>query len=269
MIQDIYPHHYHNEYHPAPPSSRDIVFGYNHNQIQMKDPNTFYRYEEIPADTHLTYLFSMDDHNCYIGDLTALDPFEVSRIQMRSFEPRHMAFAAIAGWQLYEWLKENKYCGKCGHEMVQDGIERAQRCPACGNIVYPKIMPAVIVAVLNKDKLLVTKYAASHSKYNRYALVAGFNEIGETIEETVHREVREETGVEVENLRYYKSQPWPFSSTLLFGFYCDLKGSEQLKIDENELKLAKWVTRDEQIDSMDDSSLTTEMIQNFLKGKVL
>lgn len=268
MIQDIYPHHYHNEYHPAPPVERDVIFGYSQGNIQMKDENTFYRYEDIPKDTRLTYLFSLDEHNCYIGDLTNLNPVEVPRTAMRSFEPRHFAFAAIAGWQLYGWLKENKYCGKCGHEMIQDGIERAQRCPSCDHIVYPKIMPAVIVAVLNKDKLLVTKYNSTHSKYNRYALVAGFNEIGETIEDTVIREVKEETGLDVDHLQYYKSQPWPFSSTLLFGFYCHVKGSDDIKIDENELQLAKWVTREEDIDSMDDSSLTTEMIQNFMKGNI-
>ena len=135
------------------------------------------------------------------------------------------------------------------------------KCPKCGRLVYPKICPAVIVAVCNGDKLLLTKYAGR--EYHNYALVAGFAEIGETIEDTVRREVYEETGLHVKNLKYYKSQPWTFTDTLLFGFFCELDGSAEIRVDHDELSIAEWVKR-EDIDVINDGiSLTNEMICVF------
>ena len=128
-------------------------------------------------------------------------------------------------------------------------------------------MPAVIAAVVNdKDQLLVTKYA--HGRYQKYALVAGFNEIGETIEETCKREVREETGLEVEHLKYYKSQPWGFTSTLLFGFVAHVRGSDAITMDANELRVARWAERGEPLDTGGHASLTSEMIEMFQKGMI-
>ena len=136
------------------------------------------------------------------------------------------------------------------------------RCPHCSNIVYPKISPAVIVGVTNdKGQILVTKYARGH--YQSYALVAGYYEIGETIEETVKREVKEETGLDVTDIQYYKSQPWSFSSSLLFGFWCKAQGDQPIQMDENELRVARWADRDEEINTLDNASLTSEMIQYF------
>ncbi len=142
------------------------------------------------------------------------------------------------------------------------------RCPHCSNIVYPKISPAVIVGVTNdKGQILVTKYA--HGHYQSYALVAGYYEIGETIEETVKREVKEETGLDVTDIQYYKSQPWSFSSSLLFGFWCKAQGDQTIQMDENELRVARWADRDEEINTLDNASLTSEMIQYFKQGKVV
>ena len=108
--------------------------------------------------------------------------------------------------------------------------------PNCGKTTYPKLMPAVIVAIVHEDKILVTSYANRPSR--GFALIAGFTEIGETVEETVHREVMEEVGLRVKNLRFYKSQPWSFTDTLLMGFYCELDGAcEDVILDEVELKV--------------------------------
>jgi NAD+ diphosphatase len=119
----------------------------------------------------------------------------------------------------------------------------------------------VIVGVTDGDRLLMTKYAGRI--YKRYALVAGFAEVGETIEETVSREVLEEVGVRVKNIRYYKSQPWPFSDSLLMGFYCDLDGSDEIVLDETELSEAEWVHRKDIDVEADGISLTNEMIVHF------
>ena len=149
--------------------------------------------------------------------------------------------------------------------MVHDKHERKMICPACGNGEYPVLSPAVIVGVTNGDKLILSKYEGRN--HTRYAMIAGFAEIGETIEETVHREVMEEIGVKVKNLRYYKSQPWSFSGTLLFGFYCDLDGDDTLTVDHSELSMASWFNREDIPDEGDNISLTKEMMMAFKHGK--
>lgn len=107
----------------------------------------------------------------------------------------------------------------------------------------------------------MSKYAGR--AYKKYALIAGFTEIGETVEETVKREVMEEVGLKVKNIRYYKSQPWSFSDTLLLGFYCDLDGTDQITLDEEELALAEWFDRKDIPEMETTESLTNEMIRHF------
>jgi NAD+ diphosphatase len=131
-------------------------------------------------------------------------------------------------------------------------------------MIFPKIAPAVIVGVTNGDKILLTKYA--NREYKRYALIAGFNEIGETIEETVKREVMEEAGLHVKNIRYYKSQPWGFDSNLLMGFFCEVDGSKHIVMDEHELSEAEWVNRSDIPDYKEHLSLTHEMMLVLKNG---
>lgn len=131
---------------------------------------------------------------------------------------------------------------------------------------YPKICPAVIIGVTDGDRILMSKYAGR--TYKKYALLAGFTEIGETVEQTVAREVMEEVGLKVKNIRYYKSQPWAFSDTLLMGFYCDLDGEDKITLDQNELALAEWFERDEIPVEPSRDSLTNEMIIQFKNGAV-
>ena len=151
--------------------------------------------------------------------------------------------------------------------MAPDHKERMLYCPECHNMVYPRISPAVIVGVLNGDQILMSKYAGR--AYTNYALIAGFTEIGESAEQTVAREVMEEVGLRVKNIRYYKSQPWAFSGSLLMGFFCDLDGDDKIILDKNELAEAGWFRRSE-IDLADDHiSLTREMIMQFKTGQLI
>jgi len=133
-------------------------------------------------------------------------------------------------------------------------------------MIFPKIAPAVIVAVLNGNRILMTKYAGR--PYKKYALIAGFTEIGETVEETVAREVMEEVGLKVKNIRYYKSQPWGVDSNLLLGFFADLDGDDTICLDEEELSEADWFERDAMPAHDDGISLTREMMGAFEKGLV-
>ena len=122
-----------------------------------------------------------------------------------------------------------------------------------------------LVAVTNGNQILLTRYA--NRAYKRYALIAGFTEIGETAEDTVRREVMEETGLRVKNIRYYKSQPWGIDGNLLLGYFAELDGSSEIVLDENELAAAEWADR-EQLKDMDDSfSLTREMMRVFYEGR--
>ena len=126
------------------------------------------------------------------------------------------------------------------------------------------ICPATIIAVTDGNRILLSKYAGR--TYKRYALLAGYTEIGETAEETVRREVMEEVGLKVKNIRYYKSQPWGLSGTLLMGFYCELDGSDEIHLDKEELALAEWFEREEiPVEPMHDT-LTNEMIIHFKYG---
>ena len=140
-------------------------------------------------------------------------------------------------------------------------------CPKCGNILYPRINPAVIIGVIDKEanKLLVTRYKVG---YGHNALVAGFTEIGETLEETVSREVMEEAGIHVTNIRYYKSQPWGIASDILVGFFCEVTGDREITMDNNELKFASWLSPKEIELQPLEYSLTNEMMKVFKEGDV-
>lgn len=222
------------------------------------------------TEESLTYLFSIDKENYFLlnkqpEELPEGYAFQSVR-ELRKMEigPKHRIFAAITGLQLYNWYRNNRFCGHCGHSTIPSSTERALKCPSCGHILYPRIVPAVIVGVRNGDKILVTKYKTG---FSHYALVAGFTEIGETLEETVEREVMEETGLRVKNICYYKSQPWGIVDDLLAGFYCDVDGNTDIHMDQSELKLAEWKTRDEIVLQPDDFSLTNEMMQVFKNGR--
>ena len=142
---------------------------------------------------------------------------------------------------------------------------RALECEKCHNLVFPKIAPAVIVAVTDGNRILMTKYAGR--EYKRYALIAGFTEIGETAEQTVMREVMEEVGVKVKNIRYYKSQPWGFDSNLLLGYFAELDGDDTISMDEEELSVAEWVHYKDVPDDSEGISLTREMMTKFRTEK--
>ena len=278
MIQDIAPHHYHNEYKPVAPDKKSFILAYNkeRNILLKKDGETMTlpRFEELEGRLsnlyeNYIYLFSIDEEHFYLIpelDTSLLSEYQFETIRfLRIAQPQYLAFAGVTGYQLFQWYSKRRFCGCCGKPMVHDKIERKMFCPSCKNEEYPVLSPAVIVGVTNGDKLILSNYEGRGD--TRYAMIAGFAEIGETIEETVHREVMEEIGIKVKNLRYYKSQPWSFSGTLLFGFYCDLDGDDTLTVDHSELSMASWFNREDIPDEGDNISLTKEMMMSFKDGK--
>ncbi len=274
MIQDIIAI-YHNEYKEQSPSAGDyIMFVKGRNVLIKKNTEEieFLRYEEVSeAEMSFRYLFALDTEKgrirFFLGEVELLREElleEYSYEQQNVFrvkQPKELAFAGVTACQLANWYQSTRFCGTCGSRLEHDKKERMMRCPSCSAVHYPKIAPAVIIAVTNGDKLLMTKYR--DRAYKNYALVAGFAEIGETIEETVKREVMEEAGLKVKNIRYYKSQPWSFSDTLLLGFWCEVDGDDSITMDEEELSVAEWISRDEIPTEYDGISLTNEMIMRF------
>lgn len=276
MIQDLGSHCYHNEYHPVPPKANDCILFFRDRKVLVKVaedtfsfPDFQYTGEYYPRIyTSYTYLFSIDQKNYYLIRDESLDTLPGYTMEdiiiFRNLGPQVNGFALITGYQLHNWYETRKFCGKCGHPLVPDTRERMMYCPHCKNTEYPKISPAVIVGVRNGNRLLMSKYAGGTAR--RYALIAGFAEIGESLEETVKREVMEEVGLKVKNIEYYKSQPWSLSSSLLMGFYCDLEGSDQIVLEEDELSEAQWFEREEIPYDDYDVSLTREMMIRFKKG---
>jgi NAD+ diphosphatase len=143
--------------------------------------------------------------------------------------------------QLVDWDRTHRFCGSCATPTHVRAGERARECPACGLIVYPRLAPAVIMLVRDGDRLLLGRHAGLAP--GMYSTLAGFVEPGESLEEAVAREVREETGVEVRNVRYFGSQPWPFPHSLMIGFTAEYAGGE-LVVDRAELEDAAWFEPD-------------------------
>lgn len=149
------------------------------------------------------------------------------------------ALTALGGRakQLLTWERSNRFCGACAAPMVDDTKERARRCPQCGQVVYPRISPAVIVAIQRHGKVLLGR--SPRFAPGRMSVLAGFVEPGETLEQTVARELGEEVGIVVKDIRYFSSQPWPFPDSLMIGFTCQWAEGE-IKIDGEEIVEAGW-----------------------------
>lgn len=266
MLQDIAPHVYHNPMRFQPPRGTDAALVCTGEGVllrQTPEGLILPRVEELQGGGQFTYAFSIDDRAYYLARGEA-QGYSVRR-DYRGLGPREVAFACAVGQSLARWYRANRFCGACGSPMEESTRERAMVCPKCRHVVYPKICPAVIVAVCQGDRLLLTKYAGRN--FRRYALVAGFNEIGETIEQTVAREVLEETGLRVKHLRFYKSQPWVVTDSLLFGFFAELDGGDQVRLQEDELSEGRWFSREELPTDHSGDSLTGEMIECFRRGQ--
>ncbi|MBP3900892.1 MAG: NAD(+) diphosphatase, partial [Blautia sp.] len=192
------------------------------------------------------------------------NPDDRLRFAAECFNAYDEVYAAFTAFHLDHWYRTSRFCGRCGKRMIYGKKERMMECPACGNQVYPRINPAVIVGVISPDhkKLLVTQYARSRG-VKVCALVAGFTEIGETFEDTVRREVMEEVGLRVKNIRYYKSQPWGIADDILAGFYCEAEEGQEIRLDTDELRSAVWQTPEEITGQPDNLSLTNEMMIYF------
>ena len=283
MIQEISPRVYNVTYQDLSPSAEDMVVMFDGNKIYFREQGDECILPKVgelvgtlgeeKAKIKFRYLFSIDDDKFFMLDVhntIPLAPPEGYEAQdqnlWRTLQPRHLGFAGVTAYQLHTWYASHKYCGRCGTETTHSDTERAVVCPECKLLNYLRISPVTIVGIIDGEKLLVTRYHGRPS--GTFSLVAGFCEIGETFEDTVKREVLEETGVRIKNLKYYKSQPWGFSSSLIAGFFCELDGDPTITRDDSELVEALWLSRDELPQPTNTTSITAEMIEAFRTGVI-
>ena len=175
----------------------------------------------------------------------------------------HFALAGRA-FQLLEWDRTSRFCGACGTPTERMPGERAMRCPSCGTTAYPRLTPAVIVRVDRGDELLLAQGVRFPAAF--YSVLAGFVEPGESLEDTIHREILEEVGVEVTDLRYFGSQPWPFPNSLMIGFTATYAGGE-LRPEPTELRDAGWFRWDALPDLPGSLSIARRLIDAFVDAK--
>ena len=292
MIQEIGEHVYHNEYVVCEPAAGDYVLHYRDRGCLVRatahggrgadawaagDEFDLPHLGDLPgAPERLVYAFAIDEARFWIAldDAVAVpEGFTYEAISwLRYAEPAELLFAAVTGSQLDRWYRDNRFCSRCGHPTELGPRSREVVCPECAKITYPKICPGIICGIVDcsegRERIVLTRYNGRTTAL--WALVAGFTEIGEPLENTVHREVMEEVGLRVKNLRFYKSQPWSFSDTLLVGFWAEVDGSDEIRVDHEELKEARWFTRDEipLERTRDRVSMTGEMIEQFrLRGR--
>lgn len=212
---------------------------------------------EIPFLRDLSEINISPERQQYLGTLEG-NPCFAAEVMLDAGAPQGMAFRNLRSllgefdssffdltgraFQVISWDINHRYCGRCGTPTEERHDERAKVCPNCGLVSYPRISPAVIVAVTSRNKILLAK--ASRFKSNMYSVLAGFVEAGETFEDCIRREIKEEANIEVKNIRYFGSQPWPFPDSLMVGFTAEYASGE-LRADGVEIVDLKWFTPEE------------------------
>jgi NAD+ diphosphatase len=174
----------------------------------------------------------------------------------------NLFWIAARGVQIVDWDRTHQFCGRCGAPTEKKATERAKLCPRCGLHHFPRLAPAIIVLVERDHALLLAR--SRHFAKGMYSVIAGFVEPGETLEEAVVREVREEIGISIKDVRYFGSQPWPFPHSLMIGFTATYEGGE-IVLDDSEIEDAGWFTRDNLPPLPGKISIARKLIDGFLE----
>ncbi len=201
-----------------------------------------------------------------LADDSLMLPDGFSRVSLRKlFIQSDDEIFRVAGraYQIMNWVRKHQFCGKCGAPNQNKADEIARECPGCGAVYFPRISPAIIVAIVRENKILLARNISFPTGF--HSVLAGFVEPGETLEECVQREVREEVGVEVKNISYFGSQPWPFPDSLMVAFTAEYAGGE-IAVDPQELTDAGWFScRDMPARVPEHKTIAGRLIQWFLE----
>lgn len=274
MIQEIFPHRFDNHFlNDEKTKEQDLILHYKDNTLLLKtndDEFEIPRRKDFTEIAKQTFLFTLNDASCYlVWDSLSADEIHFTHKEIsffRTISQPEIAWISIVGFHLRNWYAEHQYCGKCGSKTHHKSDERALVCPNCQTLFFPKISPAIIVAILSKDKILLAHNA--NFKPGWHSLVAGYVDVGETLEETVIREVKEEVGLDVVNIRYYKSQPWPLSGSMMIGFIAEADENQPIIVDNKEITTATWFGREELPDYPSNISIAGELIEKFKNGEL-
>ncbi len=208
--------------------------------LQASDP-------KIPTTSAQHYLGLLDDKPCFVGELPLdAEPDEGTEfVNLRALHPHveeEIWGLAARAVQIVDWSRTHQYCGRCGAGTVYSATDRALHCPECGLSHYPRLSPAVIVLVHRDNQVLLGRSSRFPNAF--YSVLAGFVEPGESLEETVAREIYEETAILVKDIKYFGSQPWPFPNSLMIGFTATYAGGT-IKLLDDEIQDAGWFTADD------------------------
>jgi NAD+ diphosphatase len=212
------------------------------------------------------YLGTLDTRGCYCAELAAeaQPPEGMHFEQLRGLWgslPDELFWIAGRAFQIVDWDRNHQYCGRCGSPTTDKQDERAKICPDCGLTAYPRISPAMIVAITRGDKILLAR--AHRFARSMYSVIAGFVEAGESLEQCVRREIEEEVGITVKNLRYFGSQSWPFPNSLMVAFTAEHAGGE-IRINPSEIVDARWFTAADLPHIPDRASISRWLIDWFV-----
>lgn len=249
--------------------------------IYQKDTMLVKPHAEGPAVPRLTglaqlgmepeisiYLGQMGPNSCFAAmvapDAPAPEGYTWQKQRALYFQlPKPFVRVTGLARQLLEWEANHRFCGACGVPTNSREYERAKECPQCGHITYPRLSPAIIVSLTRGREILLAR--SPHFPKGRYSVLAGFVEPGETLEQAVAREIMEETSLEVTNIKYFASQPWPFPDSLMVGFTSEYAGGE-LKINRPELEDAMWCTPESLPTIPTGETISRWLIDNWLNS---
>jgi len=218
----------------------------------------------IPLSDH--YLGRFDNQPCYAVEVAegTIPPEGMTFEGLRQVYGRldeDLFWIAARAVQIVDWNRTHQFCGRCGVQLRAMTTERAKECPQCGLLHFPRLAPAIIVLVERGNKLLLAR--SRHFPSGMYSVIAGFVESGESLEEAVVRELNEEVGLEVKDIHYFGSQPWPFPHSLMIGFTATYAGGEIL-LNDKEIEDAGWFMTDHLPRIPDKISIARKLIDWFI-----
>ena len=234
---------------PAVESERAFWFVFHEGRLLISDRHDG---QLIPRSSDLAkcnihtirkqFLGCLEDRPCYAAELADDDPIADGFVlqglrQLFGRLEEELIWVAGRANQLVDWSRSHRFCGRCGHATEDKPNERAKTCPACNLVNYPRVSPAIIVAVIRDHRILLGRNRRFIGGF--FSVLAGFAEPGESLEECVAREVHEEVGIRVANIRYFGSQPWPFPNSLMVGFTAEYAGGH-ITVDKSEIVEADW-----------------------------
>lgn len=215
------------------------------------------------------YLGRYGDQDCFLAEIPEhIDAppkmgFSGLRQLYHQLAPDFFTLAGRA-LQLLHWHRDTRFCGRCGKVMLPRDGEWSKKCSSCGFVSFPHLSPAVIMSIVRDDRILLAR--APHFPQGIYSTLAGFVEPGETLEDAVRREVREEVAIEICDLRYVASQPWPFPHSLMIGFTAR-HSSGEIAVDNREIVDAAWFRRDELPKLPSRITIARLLIDNYLRDQ--